>query len=419
MTGGGTLVLAEVLAIGDELVHGTQLDTNSRWLAQQLEAHGATVERFTVVGDGLDALARALAQACERADLVVTTGGLGPTLDDRPREVVAGLLGGPLWFHEESWQYICQLLRSRRRPVPDSNRRQAEFPPGAIVLENSTGTAPGFRVRLHRAELFCLPGVSREMRKMAESLVLPYLTSLPGGAPIAQHAMRVVGPPEAQLGDRLAGFLAPGREPAVGITASAGQLTVRIVARGADPAAASAACAACASEIRPLLGDWLIAEGERELHEVVVDRLARQRRTLALAESCTGGLGSSRLVAIPGASAVFRGGVVAYSDDAKTALLGVDADLLDQHGAVSEPVAAAMAKGAQERLGTQLAVAITGIAGPGGGTAEKPVGTVCLALRNQALARTWTVRLPDFGRTFIRERSVLELWVALLRELGT
>jgi nicotinamide-nucleotide amidase len=408
---------AEVVAIGDELVHGANLDTNSRWLARELEAVGVAVLRFTVVGDDPRLLAAALQQAGERADLVVTTGGLGPTLDDRTRDVVAELLGGPLWFDADSWTAIQQHLQRRGRPVPASNRRQAEFPPGALVLGNPVGTAPGFRVRLQRATLFALPGVPREMQRLWRDHVLPHARALPGLQPHAQHCLRVVGPPEALLGERIAEFMLPGRAPAVGITASGGLLTIRIVGSGPSADAAAAACAATAAELRPRLGDWLIAEGDAELPELAAARLLQHGVTLALAESCTGGGVAARLTDVPGISAVLRGGVVSYADAVKVGALGVDAALLAAHGAVSEPVAAAMAEGAAQRLGARLGIAVTGVAGPGGGSAAKPVGTTCFATAFDGAVRAWTLRLPDFGRAFVRERAALEVWTAILRLL--
>lgn len=409
---------AEILSIGDELVHGAGADTNAPWLARELEASGVGVQRFTVVGDAPEALRAAVREACQRADLVIATGGLGPTVDDRTRDVVAGLLDGPLWFDARSWQRIQDRLRALRRPVPESNRRQAEFPPGAVVLDNDEGTAPGFRVRLDRAELFVLPGVPREMRHMFGRHVLPWLQGLPGRQPTAQHYLYVVGPSEALLGERIAGFMVAGRNPAVGITAGGGLLTIRIVATASDPIAAQAACAETAAGLRPSLGDWLIAEGVAGVPELVAARLLATAKSLALAESCTGGLGASRLTDVPGISSVFRGGVVAYTNAAKQELLGVPEGLLAQFGAVSEPVALAMADGAARRLQADLALGITGIAGPDGGTPDKPVGTVCFGFVHGERRRSWTLRVPDLGRAFVRDRSVLEAWVAVLRELA-
>jgi nicotinamide-nucleotide amidase len=409
-------VRAEILAIGDELIHGALLDTNSQWIAGELEGAGLAVQRFTVASDDPANLRSALAEACARADVVVATGGLGPTLDDRTRDVVADLAGGSLWLHGESWRDVQHWLTSRGRPVPESNRRQAMMPPGATPLANRHGTAPGFRVRLQRAELFVLPGVPREMREMLREHVLPWAAARPGRTPIGKLWLRVLGPSEALLGERIEPFMVPGRNPAVGITASGGLLTVRIVGSAATQELADAAVAATANELRPLLGPWLFAEGTAELPELIVQRFAAAGRTLAVAESCTGGLLGSRLVDVPGVSAVFRGGVVCYSNDSKRELLGVSDDALAQHGAVSEPVAAAMAEGARVRLAADVAVATTGIAGPEGGTREKPVGTVCFAIAAAGGIRAWTVRIPDLGRAFVRDRAVFEVWRALLEE---
>ncbi len=410
-------VSGEIVAIGDELLHGALLDTNSKWLAEQLERIGVVVQRFTVVGDDPAAGRAALGEACARADVVVTTGGLGPTLDDRTRDVVADLLGGPLSLDEQAWQQVQDWLRSRRRPVPESNRRQAMLPPGAQALPNRVGTAPGFAVQVGRARLFAVPGVPREMQVMTQEHVLPAVSAMPGLRPTAQAWLRVLGPSEAALGERIAPWMVPGRDPAVGINASGGLLTVRIVGTAPTAAAAAAACEAVAAELRPLLGDWLFAEGFAELPELVLQRFVATGQTLALAESCTGGAIAARFVDAPGASAALRGGVVAYSNESKVELLGVPADLIAAHGAVSEPVAAAMADGARRRLQATFGVATTGVAGPDGGSAEKPVGTVCFGLAHAGGTRGWTVRIPDLGRSFVRDRAVYEVWRALLSAL--
>ncbi len=413
----GAIRTAEILSIGDELIHGSNLDTNARWLAQLLERHGLAVERFTVVGDDPALLQRAMDEACRRVDVVVATGGLGPTLDDRTRDVAAQLAGGPLWFDPASWQAILDYLRARNRPIPDSNRRQAEFPPGAVVLSNPVGTAPAFRVRIHRAELFAFPGVPREMKKLAEDHLAPWLEKLPGTQPIAQQCLAVLGPSEALLGERIEPFMVAGREPAVGVTASGGLLTIRVVARGADLDAARAACEATSAQIRPLLGDWLLAEGEATLQELAARRLVARNVTVAAAESCTGGLLSAKLAEVPGVSAVFLGSVVSYANEVKVAALGVDPQLLQQHGAVSEQVTAAMAQGACARLGARLGLSVSGIAGPGGGTPEKPVGTICFGLCLDGAVTTWTLRFPDLGREFLRERAAIELLASILRHV--
>jgi nicotinamide-nucleotide amidase len=404
----------EVLACGDELLHGGLLDTNSKYIAAELEAAGLPVHRFTVLGDEPEGLRQGIAEACARSEVVVLTGGLGPTLDDRTRDVAAELCGG-LQFHDDSWQQIQAFMRARGRPVPDSNRRQAMFPKGASPLANPVGTAPGFRVAIGRANLFALPGVPREMHRMLADHVLPFVRALPAARPTAAHFLRIVGPSEALLGERLEPWMAPGRDPAVGITASYGMLTVRVVGTGTDAEQAKTACLQVAAELRPLLGTWIIAEGNDDLAMQAGRRLIERGITFGLAESCTGGLVAGRLTEVPGISAVFRGGFVTYADEAKVRHLGVDASLLAQHGAVSEPVAMAMAEGACRALSAELGLAITGIAGPGGGTPEKPVGTVCFGLCRAGKAHAFTVRIPDFGREFVRERAVVEALVALLR----
>jgi len=407
-------VIGEVVAIGDELLHGGLLDTNSKYIAGELERLGVAVARFTVVGDDPERLRAALGDACARADVVVATGGLGPTLDDRTRDVVAELLGEPLRFDEPSWQQVLRWFERHNRHVPDSNRRQAELPASATALANPVGTAPGFSVRVDRATLFALPGVPREMHVMLAEHVLPALQVSAGLQPTAQHFLRCLGPSEALLGQKLAPFMVAGRNPAVGVTASGGMLTVRVVASAASLPQAADACEQTAAELRPLLGRWLFAEGTQELPEMVLDRLRGQGRTIAFAESCTGGLCAAGLTDVAGSSDVVLGGVVAYSNDAKQRLLGVPAELLEAHGAVSEPVALAMATGARERFGSSVAVATTGIAGPGGGSEQKPVGTVCFACADEHGARAWTVPIAALGRAFVRNRAVHEVWRTLL-----
>jgi PncC family amidohydrolase len=259
------------------------------------------------------------------------------------------------------------------------------------------------------------------MCQMVADHVVPFLLRQPGRLPLRQHCLRVLGPSEAVLGERIAAFMHHDRDPLVGVTASAGLLTVRIVGRGTDTAAAAAACEHTAVQLRPLLGNWLVAEGEAPLHEIAAQRLLQSGTTIALAESCTGGLAAARLAEVPGISAVLKGGVVSYSNAAKVDVLGVAPALLDQHGAVSEPVARAMASGVRQRFGAQLGLAVTGIAGPGGGSPEKPVGTVCFGVDSGggsgAGATAYTLQIADLGRAFVRERAVLEVCAAILRLL--
>ena len=415
----GKGLVCEVLAIGDELLHAGLIDTNSSYIASNLERLGVVVGRFTVVGDDPDDLHDAIDQACRRADMVICSGGIGPTLDDRTREVVAKVLSEPLRFDDEGWQQVLAWFTRMSRTAAASDRRQGEFPLSATVLANPIGTAPGFRVRVHEAELFALPGVPREMKVMLDQHVLPAAEALGGLTPTAQACLRVLGPSEAVLGERLAEYMQPGRNPAVGITASGGLLSIRLIGTAKSAAAAAALCEATAGDLRKLLGDWLFVEGTKEVPELVLERLVSKNRTVAFAESCTGGLCAARLTDLPGSSQVLQGGVVAYSNAAKVELLGVSDSLLVAHGAVSEAVASAMAEGARRRFAADCAIATTGVAGPSGGTKGKPVGMVCFAIssvRSTGLieTRAWTVQIPDIGRTFVRNRAVYEVWRALL-----
>lgn len=410
---------AEILAIGDELVHGNALDTNSKHIARELEEAGLEVHQFTVTTDDPEDLRQALTEACGRARVVVSTGGLGPTEDDRTRDVVADLVGAPLELHRESMQWLEEFARRRKRKLDESNRRQAYFPRGADVLDNPVGTAPGFRLQVGDCVLFVVPGVPREMNVMMQRHVLPWVCAHADGArPVAAWNLHILGLSEAALGERVASFMAHDREPRVGVTAHYGLLTLRIVGQGSTVQEAMVACRETADEVRPLVQDVLACEGDQTLVQQAAGRLMERGISLATAESCTGGLLSAQLTDVAGISSVFLAGFVTYSDTAKIRDLLVPESLLALYGAVSEPVVRAMAEGAARRTGARLAVAITGIAGPDGGTDDKPVGTVCFGLCVEGQARAWTLRMGPLGRQFIRERAVAEALVAVLRETG-
>lgn len=410
---------AEVLAIGDELVLGVSVDTNSAYIAHELEQLGFEVRGLSVVGDDPDVLTDAIRRTCARSDVVLATGGLGPTEDDRTRAAAADAAGVELRFDDESWVHIGSLFRDRRLTVPERNRLQAWIPQGAEVLRNDWGTAPGFAMRVEGALFAAMPGVPREMKSMLEARVLPLLDRDFGRAgSVALHELRVLGVHEAELGERLAEFMDAERNPRVGITAHFGVLTVRVVARHPDEAEARAQCVRDAEAIRPLLGEHLLCEGTDPVAHQLVARLRERGMTIALAESCTAGLIASELGGIPGASEVLLAGYVTYANEAKVRDLGVSEADLEAHGAVSVEVAAAMAEGAARRAGARLGVSVTGVAGPGGGTEDKPVGTVCFGVCLDGATDAWRRKFPDLGRTFIRQRSVMEVLGAVLRRLG-
>jgi nicotinamide-nucleotide amidase len=415
----------ELVAVGDELVHGVTVDTNSAWLARACEALGLAVGRVTVVRDDEDELRDVVASAADRCEVVLMTGGLGPTADDRTRSACARAAGVALRFDEPSWQDILAWFARTGRDVPESNRRQAELPATADALPNGHGTAPGFEVAIGRARVFALPGVPREMRGMFVDVVEPRLRASLADRlrPLALAELHLLGIGEAALGEHIVDLMQPG-EPEVGITARDGLLTVRVALGAPDPVAAQGEADAVVAEIRRRVPpEFVVYEGRESLADHLGRRLVEAGRTLAVAESCTGGMLGGEITGMAGISPAFPGGFITYSDAAKTAELGVPEELLAAHGAVSVEVAAAMARGAQARTGADLAVAISGVAGPGGGTEDKPVGTVCFAVAEARAGavdvRSWRRRFPDLGREFVRRRSVVEALANVLRAVET
>ncbi|MHC5063059.1 MAG: CinA family nicotinamide mononucleotide deamidase-related protein [Planctomycetota bacterium] len=410
---------AEIIAIGDELTHGRIQDSNSAYIARELEPLGLEVRRITVASDDPELLDRVFAEVCARADLVIASGGIGPTEDDRSRHAAAAAAGVELEFREDCWQQIAAWFEKRGKQATESNRRQALLPVGAVALDNLWGTAPGFRLAVGQCTLFMFPGVPREMRRMLSRHLVPWISEQSTGLrPMAFHHMLVVGPGEAELNDRIARFMHHDCEPRVGVTARSGLLTICIAARAGSQDAAQKLCEESAAELRPVLGEDLVAEGGDDLTVLVGQELRRQGMSIAIAESCTGGMLSSALIALPGISEVYRAGFVCYSNAAKERDLGIPAELIEAEGAVSEAVAGAMAARCASRAEARIGLGISGVAGPGGGTAERPVGTVCFGLSLDGTSESWERRFPDLGREYLRSRSVLEALVALHRKLA-
>jgi nicotinamide-nucleotide amidase len=399
----------EIINTGGELMLGRTLNTHSQWLARQLADRGLVVTRQTAVADTSEGIMQAVREALSRAELVITTGGLGPTSDDLTREALAQMLGRKLQPNAEVAAHIRNWFESRNLPVPASTRAETFVPEGAIVLPNAHGTAPGLVIeigsgvwRLASGEqpaggqsspdpgshspspkwLVMLPGPPRELKPMFTTSVVPLLAKMfHAGEPFACRTLRTIGLGEALLAERVGPKLVQIAGLEIGYCAHMGQVDVRLEARGA---ARGKLLQAGEAAVRAELGDNIFGMDDDTLESVILHLLAGRKQTLALAESCTGGFIAHKLTNVPGASAVLLAGVVTYSNAAKRKFLGVREETLAEHGAVSEAVAREMAKGARRETGADFALAVTGIAGPGGGTPEKPVGTVFIALASAA-----------------------------------
>ncbi len=371
---------AEILTIGDELLRGEIVDSNKSFLSEKLLGIEVETRFHASVNDDPADMRDAFLRAAARSELVLVSGGLGPTRDDLTIEVLAETFGRKLVQHEPSLRQIEAFFARLGRAMAPSNAKQALVPEGAEVLPNPVGTAPGCMLDAGRAVFFCMPGVPRELYRMMDEQVLPRVAArLGGGRSVMRSALlRTFGLGESNLEDALKDV---GREPGVvlGFRTAFPDNFLRPVARAASATEAEAKLARACAAIEEKLGPLVYTRGEETMEAVVGRMLAERGLTLATAESCTGGLIGARVTAVPGSSRYYRGGVVAYANEAKRDLLGVPEALLREHGAVSEPVARAMAEGARTRLGADLALATTGISGPDGGTPEKPVGLVWIA----------------------------------------
>jgi nicotinamide-nucleotide amidase len=394
-----------LVSIGDELVSGRIVDRNSGEIAARLLELGFEVSEVRVLPDDEEKLARAFVDLCAEHGVVVATGGLGPTLDDVTRHAAARAAGVGLTRSEEALVAIRAAFAGRSFAMGVSNERQALLPDGARMLPNPVGTAPGFSVEIGGALVFALPGPPVEMRRMLEDHVLTELTASIASA-VATRTTHLFGLSESVFADGVQEWMRRDVNPLVGVTAHAGVLTVTVRARGVGLADASDLADARLFEIEAAFREHVFSRPHGDLARVLGELLVERGISVATAESCTGGLLAARLTAVPGISAVFREGFVTYADEAKARTLGVPAELLARHGAVSAEVAAALSRGAAERTGARLALSVTGIAGPGGGSPAKPVGLVHFGVLVDGRVETVERRFPDRGRSFVRGLAV-------------
>jgi len=399
-------VQIELLTIGDELLLGFTVDTNAAYLARELAAIGVEIVHRATVGDDAEQIAAAVGEAIERTGAVITTGGLGPTADDRTRPVIAKLFGRELVLDESIVAQIeARFWRMSSAKMPQTNIVQAMVPTGARVLQNNHGTAPGLWIDDAKGRwVAMLPGVPREMRGLTHDAILPILRERIGAAPVAivSRTLRTTGIGESALAERL-GDLSQSVEgmPLAFLPGWAG-VDLRLTSRTLAPGEAKLALDAGARMLREVAGPVVYGEESDDLAELVLGVCRERGYSIAVGESCTGGLLGARLTAIPGSSDVFHGGIIAYENSVKTKLLGVSDVTLKEHGAVSEQVAREMAEGSARVLGTTVGIGITGVAGPGGGTPEKPAGTVWIAVAGVGETRT-------LGRMYVGDREEIRL----------
>ena len=410
----------EVVTIGDELLLGFTIDTNAAHLARALAAEGVEIERRTTCGDTAEAIASAVREALDRTGAVITTGGLGPTSDDLTKPSIAALFGRTMELDEVHLAWMEERWRTRfQRPMPASNRQQAMMPSGARKLTNNHGSAPGIWLEDDRGRwVAMLPGVPREMRGMLADTLMPLVRERLGSdrRVVRSKTLRTTGIGESHIADLVAIIEGGVGDVGLAYLPNADGTDLRLTVRDATPSDADTRLAAAATRLRSVVGDNVYGEDAADLAAVVLDLCRLRGISLGVAESCTGGLLGARLTAVPGSSDVVRGGVIAYDNRVKIAMLGVPVAMLEEHGAVSEPVARAMASGARRAVSVDAALAITGLAGPGGGSDEKPVGTVWIALDlgGEAQARRY-VMVGD--RAEIRHRAAQAAMEMIRRSL--
>jgi nicotinamide-nucleotide amidase len=395
---------AEIIAIGSELLTPTKTDTNSLWLTEKLNEVGIEVKLKTIVGDDERRLEETIKDAVKRSDIVILTGGLGPTEDDITRQVSARAIGRELVFHEKLVEELVERFRRWGREMPEINKRQAYVIEGATILPNPNGSAVGMKVELGEKLLVVLPGPPRENQPMFETLILPALREKAGDFFVKRRMLRVSGMGESAVDEQIAPIYTAYKQVQTSILFNRSEIEIHLAAQSSSEPEAEQLLEELTRKIAERLGIAVFSLNGERMEEVVGELLKKHGKTLAVAESCTGGLIGERLTDVSGASEYFIEGVIAYANQAKIRTLDVPAPLIEQHGAVSAEVAEAMAKGMRERAETDFAVSVTGIAGPTGGTEEKPVGTVFIGFSDENQTKHFKIILPG-DRYLIRWRA--------------
>ncbi len=404
----------EIISVGTELLLGQIVNTNAREISIMLSELGMNVYYTTVVGDNPERLKQALAIAAERADGIITTGGLGPTGDDLTKETIAEYCGLSCVMHEESRKRLEAYFKDKGRYMPKNNLKQAEMPEGCIVLANDNGTAPGAIVETEKNIFIMLPGPPREMRAMLKDKVRPYLEKKTDRV-IHSKSLRIFGLGESAVEERLADLMQSLNNPTLAPYAKTGEMELRLTASAPGIKQAEVLIAPVEDTIRKELGDFIYAEGEdANLQKTVVQLLCEKGLTVATAESCTGGLVAKKITEVPGSSHCFHCGFVTYSNEKKEQLLKVPHEILEKHGAVSEETALCMSKGVKEASGSDIGIGITGIPGPGGGSPEKPVGLVNFSICAEGVHKVYRLNLSG-SRDVVRERASLYALDAIRR----
>lgn len=405
-----------ILSVGTELLLGQILNTNEKIISEKLKDVGIDVFYKGTVGDNPERLAKVISLAREATDLIVISGGLGPTEDDLTRETVAEVFNKKLILNEECLQHIREVFEKFGTKMTENNIKQAYIPEGAILMKNTEGTAPGFILEDNETVIAVMPGPPREMKKMLEESLIPYLENKNEGK-IYYRNLRLIGIGESDLETRLIDMISGKTDPTMATYAKEGECMVRITSKKETINAARKSVDSILYEVKERVGEFIFSYDDEELIEVIANKLKENKLTIATAESCTGGALASKFTDIPGISEVYDGGFITYSNEAKIKEIGVSEEAIKKYGAVSELVAKEMAEGVRRERNTDIGVSITGIAGPGGGSEEKPVGLAYIGIATKNNVNVFKINVRSYNRIYTKNMFVLKILMLLNKTL--